>query len=1047
CTNPQLGQVEDYTVIVEENTLPPVAAFSFTSEPCSATFSFTDASNFSPDTFAWDFGDGATSTEQNPEYTYAEVGTYQVRLIVANAFGADTLTQTLTFRTPPRPAACVPTLPGGGGLRLGRVVFAGINNTSGNDGYSDFSCDQQTTVVAGETYAFEAQTNSFREALVQAFIDWNDDGEFSREETIYRGTEIDDHEGSVRIPADVITGRPLRMRVISEEFSRFSGELSGCAIPNLGEVEDYAVLVTKPEAAPEARFVAFDLTGCSGVVQFKDTTLAAVDDYAWDFGDGATSTEARPRHTYAESGTYTVSLTVTNAAGTDALTKTDYVAVTDTLRTAPVACRPQTLSQFFTGFGTSRVRLGALDNQTADATTDGYQDYTCTDTVSLLTGTRQTLRVNTFFGNQHLVKAWIDWNNDGAFDTTELVLSGADAFFFAQEFIVPPDAVRDVGLRLRVISASLIEPEEISACSDVELGQVEDYAVFVRENVNPPVAAFVALDSTSCDGVVTFSDSSLNAPTSYLWDFGDGATSTEANPTHTYTASGTYTVRLIVRNDFGTDTLTRTDYVSAFLGELPADISCQPTSINESPGFTLGILRVEFGGIDFSSGDITEGYGDFTCAADSAEVIQDDIYTLRVTTGGLVTESVGVWIDWNNDASFALAERVMITSNTREHATTVRIPADAVLDRPLRMRVMSDFIGEIRGACTDPLFGQAEDYKVVVRAVDGPPTADFTLPSRRVCLGEEITFTDLSTKLPSTWRWEFGNGESSTEAEPTVTYTTPGRYDVRLVAGNAFGNDTLVRTAYVEVVAAGPPVETAAICTPFSFTSSRQVPGILAVVISGDTARTAGDVGYQDYTCAPLDTLAVGPGAPGGYTLRVRTGPNDPERVRAWIDWNNDGRFRFNEVINFATAGGTGWQTANFSVPSDAVRDQPLRVRVSSVIIIDGFTPAPQPCDDVQDGQTEDFGIVVQQVVSAAAPAARPLRVMPNPSGGRVSIAVPGTHRATRLVLTNALGQVVFVDERPAVHEATLTYDWHALPRGVYFLHLAGYAPTPVVLR
>jgi PKD repeat protein len=61
---------------------------------------------------------------------------------------------------------------------------------------------------------------------------------------------------------------------------------------------------------------------------------------------------------------------------------------------------------------------------------------------------------------------------------------------------------------------------------------------------------------------VTFSDTSTGSPTSWSWDFGDGTSSTERNPTKTYLASGTYTVSLTVSNGAGNDTATAVGYVT-----------------------------------------------------------------------------------------------------------------------------------------------------------------------------------------------------------------------------------------------------------------------------------------------------------------------------------------------------------------------------------------------------------------------------------------------------------------------------------------------------
>lgn len=81
--------------------------------------------------------------------------------------------------------------------------------------------------------------------------------------------------------------------------------------------------------------------------------------------------------------------------------------------------------------------------------------------------------------------------------------------------------------------------------------------------LNAPVAAF---SGTPLSGTaplsVTFTDASTNTPTSWSWDFGDTGTSTQQNPTHNYTAAGTYTVALTATNAGGSDVETKTGYIT-----------------------------------------------------------------------------------------------------------------------------------------------------------------------------------------------------------------------------------------------------------------------------------------------------------------------------------------------------------------------------------------------------------------------------------------------------------------------------------------------------
>ncbi|MDD5509161.1 MAG: PKD domain-containing protein, partial [Bacteroidales bacterium] len=92
---------------------------------------------------------------------------------------------------------------------------------------------------------------------------------------------------------------------------------------------------------------------------------------------------------------------------------------------------------------------------------------------------------------------------------------------------------------------------------------------FGNKEIPPPQADFVA-NPTSGDAPLTvqFTDLSSGDPTQWAWNFGDGATSTEQNPEHTYNAPGTYTVSLAATNPGGSATIVRQDYISVISGPI-----------------------------------------------------------------------------------------------------------------------------------------------------------------------------------------------------------------------------------------------------------------------------------------------------------------------------------------------------------------------------------------------------------------------------------------------------------------------------------------------
>jgi PKD repeat protein len=82
-----------------------------------------------------------------------------------------------------------------------------------------------------------------------------------------------------------------------------------------------------------------------------------------------------------------------------------------------------------------------------------------------------------------------------------------------------------------------------------------------------------------------------------------------------------------------------------------------------------------------------------------------------------------------------------------------------------------------------------------------PPVASFSANVTTVCDGGTVSFTDMSTNIPTSWAWTFtgGSPSSSTAQNPTVTYNTPGTYPVTLVATNATGSNTLTMSGYITV--------------------------------------------------------------------------------------------------------------------------------------------------------------------------------------------------------------------------------------------------------
>jgi len=119
-----------------------------------------------------------------------------------------------------------------------------------------------------------------------------------------------------------------------------------------------------------------------------------------------------------------------------------------------------------------------------------------------------------------------------------------------------------------------------------DYGYVDDVVVEGYAGApQPPVADFSGSPTSGTAPLtVNFTDLSTNTPTSWSWDFGDTGTSTAQNPSHEYTSTGDYTVSLTATNSVGSDTETKTNYISVSSQQ---DIYVYPYNWTSWAGVTL----------------------------------------------------------------------------------------------------------------------------------------------------------------------------------------------------------------------------------------------------------------------------------------------------------------------------------------------------------------------------------------------------------------------------------------------------------------------------
>ena len=320
-----------------------------------------------------------------------------------------------------------------------------------------------------------------------------------------------------------------------------------------------------------------DSLGCYPFpVRFTDLSVAAQgtvnNSWIWDFGDGGQATDQNSQNVYLNSGNYTVSLKVTNDKGCfSTFTKPAYIRINGGVKadfnySHPALCRtPVTVSFNNLSTGPGLLSYEWLFGDGTGATQPSPTHiYTSpgTYTVSLITrsssGCVDTLRKVNLFNFNNINTSFTAPDSVCVNEAVNFVnTSSATATTSLWKFGDGSTANFTSGLK-KFTSPGTYNvklTQTYSNCSD-SAGKII--------KVNPrPVAAFTADKTAFCQtpANVNFTHTATDA-VSYQWLFGDGTTSTQQNPSHTYTSYGNFDVTLIVTNSLGcTDTLKKNQHI------------------------------------------------------------------------------------------------------------------------------------------------------------------------------------------------------------------------------------------------------------------------------------------------------------------------------------------------------------------------------------------------------------------------------------------------------------------------------------------------------
>ena len=438
---------------------------------------------------------------------------------------------------------------------------------------------------------------------------------------------------------------------------------------------------TEPQA-PIANYSYIDQGG--GTIQFTDLSLNNPTSWVWDFGDGNTSTQQNPAHTFAAEGNYEVCLTATNAIG----------AHTGCETVTPLFQPTAAFTFFATGGGSVE-----FEDQSTNNPTSWLWDFGDGNTST------QPNPEHTYAASGTYTVCLTATNNEGSDTVCEDVsisfapiagfsfenLGNGIVAFTDQTANNPISWFWDFGdgnTSTQQNPSHTFEPDaNYYVCLTVTNAAGLDFTCQTVAFTAQPVAAFSFANNGN--GSITFQDESTNNPTSWLWDFGDGNTSTQQNPAHTYAVAEAYTVCLFVTNEFGTD------------------FTCQEVEISFAPIASFAYSYSGGASIDFedqSTNNPTEWFWEF----------------------GDGNTSTAQYPQYNYAAPGTYTICLTVTNDSGSDVTCQEI---TIVFAPLAAFTYDD-----QGSGT-------------------------------------VIFEDQSSYDPVEWLWDFGDGNTSTEQNPTHNFT------------------------------------------------------------------------------------------------------------------------------------------------------------------------------------------------------------------------------------------------------------------------------------
>ena len=361
-----------------------------------------------------------------------------------------------------------------------------------------------------------------------------------------------------------------------------------------------------------------------------------------------------------------------------------------------------------------------------------------------------------------------------------------------QEFIFPSQGVFEVGL-------------VVESCGGIDTAYQQ---VVVVQPSSSPIADFEVSNDRPVvnQDVVELSALIDGCAESFEWQispanfsFVNGTSPNDVRPQVVFEENGCYDVTLVVENAVGVDTFSQTCAIEA-IGY------CRPIVVNLTSD--IGINLVQFGAIDNPSRSGVRGYNDYTNSQETTveRGAMQHITISRNTTLNQMNRKV--WIDYNQDGIFDPVEELVVVENATQEATLVDsfvVPLSARLGKT-RMRIGTAFGAQTNSPCGPNVFGEFEDYSILVVEDNTPPEMTFNTPGD-ISIARCAGFVGVDTSATAIDNVD-GDISDRIETVYDINFDMEGSYEMAYKVEDVAGNQTiLTRMVHITPDTSKPQIE------------------------------------------------------------------------------------------------------------------------------------------------------------------------------------------------------------------------------------------------